>query len=149
MPDRSLPRWRSGGPRSGTAWDRVPRTPGGIARTRGARALPGHRVVSLAVTALMVLASGVVALALAPAVASAAPAGPCGTTGVLAPTGDMCTYTTIGSDTFTVPAGVSSVDIVAVGGQGGHFFIAGDAAHGGSPAGDITGSPGGAGGKAV
>jgi hypothetical protein len=102
-------------------------------------------------------ASTVAALALAapaapasPVVALVADPGPCGSTGVL--TGSttlVCTYTTIGSDTFTVPAGVSTVAIDVVGAQGGHYFIAGDAAHGGSPLGDITGRPGGNGGQAT
>jgi hypothetical protein len=55
----------------------------------------------------------------------------------------------VGSDTFTVPAGVTQADFVAVGGDGGHYFIMGDAAHSGSPAGDITGPAGGSGGKAT
>ncbi|HET9255842.1 MAG TPA: hypothetical protein VFO16_11640 [Pseudonocardiaceae bacterium] len=78
------------------------------------------------------------------------PGGSCGNTGIL--TGSttlMCTYDTVGSDTFTVPAGVSSITITVIGAQGGHYFIAGDAAHGGSPAGDITGRPGGNGGQAA
>jgi hypothetical protein len=66
----------------------------------------------------------------------AADSGPCGSTGVLTgPT--TCTYTTVGSDTFIVPAGVDSVVVDVVGAQGGRYFIAGDAAHGGSPAGDL------------
>jgi hypothetical protein len=145
MPDQhlsfSLRRWRR---------------PGAAVRPRARRRAPrtplGHQVISPMATALLVLASAVVTVALgggpSATVALAADSGPCGSTGVLtSPT--SCAYTTVGSDTFTVPAGVSAVDVVAVGGQGGHFFIAGDAAHGGSPAGDLTGSPGGAGGKAV
>lgn len=62
--------------------------------------------------------------------------------------GAACTYTTVGSDTFTVPAGVTSITVDVVGAQGGHYFIAADAAHGGSPGGDITGRPGGGGGEA-
>ncbi|HEX4100800.1 MAG TPA: hypothetical protein VHY21_09700 [Pseudonocardiaceae bacterium] len=73
----------------------------------------------------------------------------CGNTGVLNAAGTMCTYTTTGSDSFTAPAGVNSVTLDVVGAQGGHYFIAGDAAHGGSPAGDITGRPGGNGGEAT
>ena len=45
--------------------------------------------------------------------------------------------------------GVDSVQITVTGAQGGHYFIAGDAAHGGSPFGDLTGRPGGAGGQAA
>ncbi|MGA9690272.1 MAG: hypothetical protein WBR33_02210, partial [Pseudonocardiaceae bacterium] len=94
----------------------------------------------------------VAAMALAapasPVLTLTADPGPCGITGVLAnPT--TCTYTTSRSDTFTVPVGVTTVDIVVVGAQGGHYYIAGDAAHGGSPAGDITGRPGGSGGQAA
>src|SRR5215469_13534719 len=81
-----------------------------------------------------------------PAVASAVAGSPCGTSGVLS--GATCTYDSVGSDTFTVPAGVSSVQVTVTGAQGGHYFIAGDAAHGGSPFGDITGRAGGGGGQA-
>ncbi|WP_268761380.1 hypothetical protein [Frankia sp. AvcI1] len=89
-----------------------------------------------------------VGIAIAPA--PAVPAGPvCGKTGAQSGTTTMtCTYDTVGSDTFTVPAGVSSVEITATGAQGGHYFIAGDEAHP-SPAGDITGRPGGSGGQAT
>lgn len=78
----------------------------------------------------------------------AAGSAPCGTTGVLT-NSTTCVYSTVGSDTFTVPTGVSSVMLTVVGAQGGHYFIMGDAAHGGSPAGDITGRPGGNGGQAA
>jgi hypothetical protein len=46
---------------------------------------------------------------------------PCGTNGVLTTLGSTatCTYTLTGEDTFTVPAGVSSLHIVAIGGKGG------------------------------
>ena len=48
-------------------------------------------------------------------------ASPCGNAGVLTTAGatETCTYTTTGQDTFSVPAGVSSLDVIAVGGQGG------------------------------
>jgi hypothetical protein len=83
------------------------------------------------------------------ATASAVGPNPCGAAGVLSGSGTLtCTYSTVGSDTFTVPSGVTSAGFVAVGGKGGNYFILGDAAHGGSPAGDITGRPGGAGGQA-
>ena len=100
----------------------------------------------------MVLGAGTVAaMALTACVTSglalAAGPGTCGQTGSLSGA-TTCSYTTVGSDTFTVPAGVTSVTVDVVGGQGGHYFIAGDAAHGGSPAGDITGRPGGGGGEA-
>ncbi|WP_244957086.1 hypothetical protein [Candidatus Frankia nodulisporulans] len=71
---------------------------------------------------------------------------PCGTSGVLS--GTTCTYNTVGSDTFTMPTGARWVQITAVGAQGGRYFLAGDAAHGGSPVGDITGRAGGGGGQA-
>ena len=48
-----------------------------------------------------------------------------------------------------MPAGVSSVILDVVGAEDRHCFIAGDAAHGGSPAGNITGNPGGNGGEAT
>ena len=41
---------------------------------------------------------------------------PCGTTGTF--NGSTCTYTTAGEDTFTVPAGVTSVHVVADGAAG-------------------------------
>jgi hypothetical protein len=55
-----------------------------------------------------------------PAVASAA-GSPCGTGGVFSTAGSTasCAYSSPGQDTFTVPAGVSSVHVVAIGGQGG------------------------------
>jgi hypothetical protein len=103
---------------------------------------------------VVLCASTAAAVALAapapPVLALAADPAPCGATGVL--TGSttlVCTYTTVGSDTFTVPAGVTAFDVDVVGAQGGHYFIMGDAAHGGSPAGDITGRPGGSGGEAA
>jgi len=69
----------------------------------------------------------------------------CGAGGVRS--GTTCTYRTVGSDAFVVPAGVTQVDVTVVGAMGGRYFVAGDAAHGGSPQGDITGRPGGAGGQ--
>jgi hypothetical protein len=48
-------------------------------------------------------------------------ASPCGSAGVLSMSGgtQTCMYTSTGQDTFTVPAGVSSLHVVAVGGLGG------------------------------
>jgi hypothetical protein len=48
-------------------------------------------------------------------------ASPCGSAGVLSTSGatQTCTYTATGEDSFTVPAGVSSLHVVAVGGVGG------------------------------
>lgn len=79
-------------------------------------------VTSLAISALLVLATGVVTVALgsesSAAVALAADSGPCGSTGALtSPT--SCTYTNIGSDRFTVPDGVGSATVDVVGAQGG------------------------------
>jgi hypothetical protein len=70
----------------------------------------------------------------------------CGATGVGSGPG-ACTYHRAGSDTFTVPAGVTRAALTVVGAAGGRYFIRGDAAHGGSPAGDINGRPGGSGGQ--
>jgi phosphodiesterase/alkaline phosphatase D-like protein len=115
---------------------------------RGARAsrpMGGRRalIVATALTAV----SAVVGVGVS---SSAVTPGPCGATGVLSGDSSLtCTYTTVGSDTFTVPAGVTETALVVVGGDGGHYFIMGDAAHSGSPAGDITGRLGGAGGQAT
>jgi hypothetical protein len=108
-------------------------------------------VLSTSTVAAMTVAAPIsLASSVPKAVTLADPLSPCGATGVLSGSGPfVCTYTTTGSDTFTVPNGVGSVDLVVVGAQGGHYFIAGDAAHGGSPAGDITGRPGGNGGQAT
>jgi hypothetical protein len=116
------------------------------------RGCPRPRVSYLAAFGL-VLTGTVAAMTFgapaSPTLALAAGSGPCGSTGVLSGTTPLvCTYTTIGSDTFTVPDGVTSVAVDVVGAQGGHYFIMGDAAHA-SPAGDITGRPGGNGGEAT
>src|SRR5215831_2934335 len=117
------------------------------------RSGPGHaarRWRPLLAVAAAVSSVGLAAAATATwpgrTVASAAAGSPCGTSGVLS--GTTCTYDSVGSDTFTVPADVNSVQVTVTGAQGGHYFIAGDAAHGGSPVGDITGRPGGGGGQA-
>ena len=44
-------------------------------------------------------------------------ASPCGSTGVAS--GSSCSYTTVGTDTFTVPTGVSDVSFVLTGAEGG------------------------------
>lgn len=46
---------------------------------------------------------------------------PCGTSGVFtpSPTTGTCAYTTVGTDTFTVPPGVISITVEALGAQGG------------------------------
>ncbi|HEY0803645.1 MAG TPA: hypothetical protein VGD84_01205, partial [Pseudonocardiaceae bacterium] len=104
-----------------------------------------RRVVawSLSVLGVGLAASVVVAQS---ALALTAAGDPCGRSGVL--NGTTCTYDTVGSDTFTVPAGATSVEVFVTGAQGGRYFLAGDAAHGGSPVGDITGRAGGGGGQA-
>jgi ABC-type molybdate transport system substrate-binding protein len=136
----------------GAASDRTGRAGGSDSKARpGANARNGRRGNSGRSWVLGALAIG--AAALAPAggggIAGADPPGACGASGVLSGGGPFtCTYETPGSDTFTVPAGVTAAAISVVGGVGGHYFVAGDAAHGGSPAGDITGRPGGAGGLA-
>jgi len=65
------------------------------------------------------LAGGCVA-AFAP-VAGASAAAPCGSTGTLSSSGatTTCTYTGAGQDAFTVPAGVVSLKVTAVGAAGG------------------------------
>lgn len=99
------------------------------------------------------LVGGVVVIALGACVAAGATASAdaptaCGATGVLSGSAVLtCTYTTIGSDTFTVPAGVMQADVVVIAAAGGNYFILGDVAHP-PPAGTITGRPGGAGGQA-
>jgi molybdenum ABC transporter molybdate-binding protein len=72
----------------------------------------------------------------------------CGKTGVLSGSGTLtCTYSSVGSDTFTGPANVTQASFSVVGAMGGRYYIAGDPAHGGSPAGDITGLPRAGGGR--
>jgi hypothetical protein len=95
------------------------------------------------------LAATMLAAAAVAGTTASADTGICGATGVLSGSGPLtCTYTTVGSDTFTVPDGVTQADVVVVGGSGGSYFIFGDAAHP-PPAGNITGRPGGAGGQAT
>jgi hypothetical protein len=83
MPDRSMSRLRrlrlrrGGGSRSS-----APHTQGGRHSARGTRASSGRRVLSLVVSALMMLGTGLVTLTVVPATATAAP----GTTYLAAPT---------------------------------------------------------------
>jgi hypothetical protein len=73
--------------------------------------------------------------------ASADAPSPCGATGVLSGTDPFtCTYSVVGSDTFTVPAGITKADFVVVGAKGGNYFIDGP---------PITGRAGGAGDQAT
>ncbi|MGW7527949.1 Ig-like domain-containing protein [Streptomyces sp. NPDC054783] len=67
--------------------------------------------------------SGLVAAAIVPLTAAAGAASatePCGTGGVFTTAPQpTCTYNSVGTDTFTVPDGVSAVDIELYGGEGG------------------------------
>jgi collagen type VII alpha len=69
--------------------------------------------------------------------AASATSEPCGSHGVYSVSGQtaMCTYTAAGEDTFTAPSGVSSVSVVAIGGQGGP----------GAACGTVSGAKGGEG----
>ncbi|MFJ8016953.1 Ig-like domain-containing protein [Streptomyces sp. NPDC096339] len=71
----------------------------------------------------------------------AAPASPCGTGGVFASATPTCTYSAVGTDTFTVPDGVTSVTVDLFGAEGGSAagFV--------SPAPPNDGAPGGRGGE--
>jgi hypothetical protein len=102
-----------------------------------------HRQLNLARLGTCALAAVSFGAAVAP---SEADASPCGASGVLSGAGALvCTYDQVGSDAFTVPAGVTAADFTVVGAAGGHYFIGTDAAHPSS----ITGRPGGAGGEAT
>ena len=89
-----------------------PETSVGEARRRGVRA-------AIVRGSLVVAAGGLAAAVGLAGVASAAVV--CGSTGTPSTAGTTaaCTYTTSGQDTFTVPAGVTSVDVTAVGAGGG------------------------------
>lgn len=71
----------------------------------------------LAVVLSTGLAASMVALSSSGTPELTAAGDPCGTSGVL--NGTTCTYDTVGSDSFTVPAGVGSVEVTVVGAQGG------------------------------
>ncbi|MGW1895467.1 Ig-like domain-containing protein [Streptomyces sp. NPDC002004] len=80
----------------------------------------------------------------APPTATADPADaatPCGTHGVLSVSPPTCTYASTGTDTFTVPDGVSAVDVDLFGAEGG------SAAGYVVPNPPATGAPGGLGGE--
>ncbi|WP_051711792.1 Ig-like domain-containing protein [Streptomyces sp. NRRL S-350] len=106
------------------------------------RTTPRPRTLSSATTALAG-ACGLLAAALVPvtATAAAAPAPPCGSGGALTPSSPSCTYTATGTDTFTVPDGVTAVSIDLFGAEGG------SAAGYVSPNPPNTGAPGGLGGE--
>jgi hypothetical protein len=131
----------------GRALGSLDRLGGSVAEHRRGTSSAGRRRGIVAALAVAVLAGGVIATG---AGAAGGASGPCGATGTLAGTGPLtCTYAKVGSDSFTVPAGVTRATFTVIGAAGGEYFIAGDAAHGGSPAGDITGRPGGDGGEAA
>ena len=79
----------------------------------------GCRSTSWRSVAVVGLAGGCAA-AFGP-VAGASAAAPCGSAGTLSSSGATatCTYTGAGQDTFTVPAGVTSLKVTAVGAAGG------------------------------
>ncbi|MFC9294866.1 Ig-like domain-containing protein [Streptomyces sp. NPDC057011] len=91
-------------------------------------------------------AAGLVAAAMAPLPATAdaatpAAVAPCGTGGVFTASTPTCTYVAVGTDTFTVPAGVTEVTVDLFGAEGGSAagFVA--------PAPPNAGAPGGLGGE--
>ena len=119
----------------------MPRPP---RRSRSRSAIARRRLTALASVVALVAVIDVASASSTVAV------GPCGATGVLSGTSPMtCTYTTVGSDTFTVPSGVTQGSFTVVGAQGGHYFISGAAANGCAAVSDITGRPGGGGGEAA
>jgi hypothetical protein len=71
------------------------------------------------------------------AVGSADAATPCGANGVLSGAGThfSCEYTTVGEDTFSVPAGLTSVSVVAIGAPGGNGGLYDSASADGAPGG--------------
>ncbi len=83
-----------------------------------------RRRLTAAVTALLVSAGGL-GVAVSTEVATAPSAGAtniCGTGGTLVgtvPTSFTCTYATVGTDTFTVPAGMAQVTVDVYGAEGG------------------------------
>ncbi|KPI13568.1 hypothetical protein OK006_11001 [Actinobacteria bacterium OK006] len=66
--------------------------------------------------------------------------GPCGTNGTFS--GSTCTYTTTGEDTFTVPAGVTSIHVVADGAAGGFGATVSPGGAGARVTADLTVTPG-------
>ncbi|MFY9809189.1 MAG: hypothetical protein WAK86_18295, partial [Pseudonocardiaceae bacterium] len=94
--------------------------------TRGTlrRLHPSYAAVLGAVLSVGTVAATAPAASAPRAITLAADSAPCGTTGNL--TGSttlVCTYTTSGSDTFTVPAGVTALDVDVVGAQGGQAVL--------------------------
>ncbi|MEY9947899.1 Ig-like domain-containing protein [Kitasatospora sp. GAS1066B] len=103
------------------------------------RTILGSTVISLAG------ATGLVAVAIVPltaAAATASAAAPCGTGGVFTTAPQpTCTYNSVGTDTFTVPDGVTAVTVDLSGAEGGSAagYIV--------PHPAISGAPGGLGGE--
>ncbi len=95
------------------------------ARVAGDSKVHTRRVGALAGLLALGTALGGFGLALVPAPPALAsvPGGPCGSAGVYSSTATTvtCTYASTGEDTFTAPAGVTTVHVDAVGGSGGAF----------------------------
>src|ERR1700694_335406 len=109
-------------------------------RRRGALCLRAALAVPLAVAPMLVgLTPG--------GVTQVAAVGPPCSNGVLTTTGttSTCTYTSAGQDTFTVPPGVTTLHIVAIGGKGGEGGHSGSTTAIGAPLTGVPGAPGGAG----
>ncbi|MFG2751030.1 Ig-like domain-containing protein [Streptomyces xanthophaeus] len=105
---------------------------------------PSRSTLAAAVGASLLLAAVTappVAAADPPASAPAVAAAPCGARGAYTAAGPACTYEAIGSDVFTVPAGVTSVTVDLSGAEGGSAagFVA--------PHPPNAGAPGGLGGR--
>ena len=91
-----------------------------VRRQRAMRGTPKSRkgalTAPLGVASLLVLAP--IALMSAPVAGAASP---CGANGAFTQIGSIvtCHYTAAGQDTFSVPSGVSSLDVIAAGARGG------------------------------
>lgn len=84
------------------------------------------------------LALGVVGMSAQEALAQ----GPCGTNGAFSSGPPTCTYTATGEDTFTVPAGVISVHVVADGASGGFGATVSNGGPGAQVTADVPVTPG-------
>ncbi|GAA1183050.1 hypothetical protein GCM10009664_56450 [Kitasatospora gansuensis] len=82
-------------------------------------------------------AAGLLTATVTPFTATADPATPCGTGGVLTTSPFTCDYTAVGTDTFTVPDGVTAVSIDLFGAEGGSAagFVAPNPPNAGAPGG--------------
>ncbi|MFE6844866.1 Ig-like domain-containing protein [Streptomyces sp. NPDC057686] len=102
------------------------------------RATPRSRI-STSKTAIVLSAAGLLAALVVPLAAAdpAAPASPCGTSGVFTASPPTCTYATAGTDTFTVPDGVGAIRVELSGAEGGSAagFVEPNPPNGGSPGG--------------